>query len=423
MFSLKEIFENLKGRKVLKETIWSFLSKGISMLLFVILNVILARSLEVEEFGLWTIFFSVMTIVFSITNLGVNDSTRRFVAQYNKEELLKNVIKSSLKLRLLFSLVGTVLFLAFYRQIAVFLNRLELQELFLCGLPLIFLSNFVEYFKSVFMGLHMIKYNFFLNLTEYMLKLILVLVFFLHANSITSIINSFIVSLGIGVGLGFCLLSSRFQKKTGKNKERFEIKILKYSLPFIVINIGFLTLTEISSVMIGMYSSNTEVGIYGVAKNLVVKLVHISLAIAAGTMPIFAKLNEDNKTELKKFFYKILRYNMLLYLLISLVLIFSSPYFIPILFGKEYELSVLPLQILTIYLFGYSVSVILSTFLDYIGKAKIRAINILLTIVINIILNIILIPRYGAIGAAIATSSSYLPYVVINYFEVRRILK
>jgi O-antigen/teichoic acid export membrane protein len=66
-------------------------------------------------------------------------------------------------------------------------------------------------------------------------------------------------------------------------------------------------------------------------------------------------------------------------------------------------------------------SIILSSFLDYIGKAKKRAYNISVTIILNIGLNIILIPRYGATGAAIATSVSYLPYVILNWLEVRKI--
>jgi O-antigen/teichoic acid export membrane protein len=41
---------------------------------------------------------------------------------------------------------------------------------------------------------------------------------------------------------------------------------------------------------------------------------------------------------------------------------------------------------------------------------------------LNIILNILLIPKYGAIGASIATSIAYTPYVILNWLEVRKIL-
>lgn len=172
--------------------------------------------------------------------------------------------------------------------------------------------------------------------------------------------------------------------------------------------------------MIGYFLSSSEVGIYAVAKQIILKLPHIALALSMGTMPIFAKLNEKNKEELKKKLIKILKINTSIYAIIVLILIFLSPIFIPLLFGNEYVASVLPLQILTIYLFFMAMSVILSTFLDYVGKAKIRAYNIIITIVLNIVLNVILIPQYGAAGAAIATSISYLPYIVLNILGTRK---
>ena len=89
-------------------------------------------------------------------------------------------------------------------------------------------------------------------------------------------------------------------------------------------------------------------------------------------------------------------------------------------FGKEYLGSVLPLQILTFYIICFSFSIFLSSLLDYQGKAKKRAVNLSFTLIANIILNYILIPPYGAIGAAIATSTSYLPYIILNFIEVRK---
>jgi len=42
--------------------------------------------------------------------------------------------------------------------------------------------------------------------------------------------------------------------------------------------------------------------------------------------------------------------------------------------------------------------------------------------VLNIILNLILIPRYGAVGASIGTSIAYLPYVILNWLECKKVL-
>jgi O-antigen/teichoic acid export membrane protein len=198
--------------------------------------------------------------------------------------------------------------------------------------------------------------------------------------------------------------------------------IFRYSIPLFFVSIGFLIATEVDTVMLGLLSSDAEVGTYAVAKQITIKLPHISLAMAMGTMPVFAKLNDGNKEELKKLFYKLLRTNALIFGIIALAIVFLSWFFVPLIFGVQYSASVLPLQILTVYLLSFSFSVFLSSFLDYQGLAKKRAVNLSVSAILNIVLNFILIPEYGAVGAAIATSISYLPYIFLNWFEVKRVL-
>lgn len=411
---------SLKNKSI-KETVWSFLTKGATVVLFLLINIILARRLGVENFGLWSVFFSIITIIFAISS-GVNGSTKKFVAQYNKTKNLKNVLLSSIKLRFLLSAIFTILVALLHRQIANLLDNSDLAILLLYGSPLVFFSGFVEYFKSVFMGLHRIKYNFLVNILEFGLKLILVLLFFSFSTSVFSVMNSYLIALFITSLMGFYLLYFNFYKNLELGTRDFKKEIAQYSIPLVFIGLGVIVSTEIDTVMIGMFSDTTEVGIYAVAKQIIIKLPHVSLAIAMGTMPVFAKLNKKNKFKLKKKLYNLLKINSILFLIIISGILLLSPIIIPFIFGSEYISSVLPLQILTIYLFCSATSVLLSTFLDYVGKAKKRAINISFTIVLNIILNLILIPNYGAIGAAIATSVSCLPYVLLNWLETRKIL-
>lgn len=419
---LKFFLRLVDNKKVLIEMFWSFLTKGISLILFLITNVILARMLGVEKFGTWSFFLSIMTSIFFISYFGINGSTRRFVAKYNETDSLKNVLLSSIKLRFFLSSIFTFIFLFTYKYIAFFLNKPELESLFLYGIPLIFLSGFVDFFKSVFMGLYRIKYVFFVNICEFGFKFILVILFLLFSNTLASVISSFTVSLLITSLLGIYLFYFNFYKDLKKDNRQFTKQILNYSLPLIWLNIGFIALTEIDTIMIGIFSTLEEVGIYAVAKQIFLKLPHISLAIVMGAMPIFAKLNNSNKKELKRKLYNILKLNSIIFIVITIIIVFLSPFFIPLIFGEEYIRSVLSLQILSFFLFGFTNSIIFGFFLDYVGRAKLRAINITITIIINIVLNILLIPKYGATGAAIATSVSYLPYVILNWIEVRKIL-
>lgn len=415
--------KKLKNKQT-QETIWSFATKGVAFVLLSLINIYLARKLGVELFGKWSYLFSVLTIMFLFSYFGINISARVYAAQYNKTVELKNVLGDSFKLRLFFSLVTSLLLILLYKPITSLLQISEFDSLFLLSIPLVFLMGVVEYFKSIFMGLQKIKYHFMINSIEYGLKLILLVVFLNVSIKIQYIVLPFILATLIASVFGLYIFYTKFYSCImGCLKKSRTREIVMYSIPLFFTSICFLVATEVDTVMLGLLSTDTEVGIYAVAKQITIKLPHISLAIAMGTMPIFAKLNKDNKEELTKLFYKLLKNNAMIFMVIILFILLLSKYFIPLIFGNEYNASVFPLQILTVYVLVFSFSIYIDSFLDYQKLAKKRAVNFSVTMLLNLTLNLILIPEYGAIGAATATSISYLPYIFLNLLEVRKVLK
>ena len=409
-------------QKSAKEITWSLLSKGTTMILFILINLYLARKLSLEEYGLWSYFFSIITIISLISYFGINASAKKYAAQNDQTDSLRPVIKSSIKLRFYFSLAFSILLLLSYKSLASLLNKPEFEKLFLLSIPLIFLSSFVEFYKEMFSALQKLKYNFIVNFLEYSLKFLLVLIFFTFSINVFYIINAYLISVLITGLVGSYLLYFNFYRKYKRSKEKYSKQILKYSLPLFFSTLGFVMATEIDTFMLGLLVGESEVAIYAVSKQIITKLPHISLAIALAVMPLFSKINKDNKEKLKKSFYNLMKINCVIFIPIIVIILLFSGYFIPLIYGYKYSNAVIPLKILTVYLFLFTNSIFLNSFLDYNGLAKKRAINILILIVVNIILNLILIPKYGAIGAAIATSISYAPSVLLSWFEVKKFI-
>ena len=410
--------------KLVRETIWGFATKGITFILFILTNIFLARTLGAELFGRWSFLFSILTIIFLISYFGINSSSKKYVAQYNGTVYLNNVIRDSLKVRCIASLCFFILFLILAAALAFIPDGPELKPIFILSSPLIITMGILYYTKDVYSGLHEIRYNFVLNLVEYGLILFIVMFLFRFEISLPNIVFSMIAATAIAASLGLYFLLRNFYKRTRVARERFFLKdVLGYGLSLFFISVGFLILTEVDVVMLGLLSSEFELGIYAVAKKIVIKLPHVSLALAMGTMPVFAKLNKDNLENLKKLFYRLVRFNIAAFSLIVVLIIAFSKYFIPLLFGEAYISSVLPLNILSVYIFFASVSVLLAQFLDYRGLAKKRMTNLLASLAINISLNLLLIPKYGAVGAAAATLISYTPYFLFNWIAVKRCLQ
>lgn len=413
---------NLKKNKIFKETAWSILAKGCSFGFFIGLNVFLARYLGPGNYGKWAYFYSILNIVFIFSYFGINGAAKKYLAQFNKTDQLGPVLKSSLKIRIIYSLFFTLVFLLVSKPLAVMLDRPEFETLFLIALPLIFFSGMVEFFKHAFEGLHRLKYAFYVTVAEHGQKLIFTITALLFANGLVAIIYSFTMALFITSLVGFFLFYLHFYEKNRPGPGNYDKAIMKYSLPIFLVSAGFAVAVELDVLMIGILSVDAEVGIYSVAKQIIVKLPHLAFAIALGSMPVFARLDAGNKKELKTLLHKLLLSNSIVFGLVGLLILTTGWFFVPLIFGQEYAASVAPLMILVLYLVLFSYSVFLSSFLDYQGRATKRALNLSLSIAINIMLNIVLIPRYGAVGAAIGTSLAYIPYVLLNWLEVKKLL-
>ncbi len=313
-------------QKIKKEISWSFLTKIITFLFFFWLNIFLARKLWPETFGLWSFFLSFITIFWTISFFGINASTKKFIAQHNWTWEVKNIIKNWLNLRLIFSLWFTLLFLILYIPFMNIVDKPELWNLWLIWALLIFFAGITEFTKTVFMWLHRIKHNFIVNFIEHWLKFSLVVIFFLFSESLFIVTWSFLIAFVLSSIVWLAMIYFVFYKNLVESDKNYYKEIFNYSLPLLFISLGFLVFTEIDVLMLGILSSTEEVWIYAIAKQIIIKLPHITVAIAMGVMPLFAKLNQENKQELKKLFIKTIKINNLIFLPILIWIVFLSPF-------------------------------------------------------------------------------------------------
>ena len=417
---LKRLFVR---NKIAKETAWAILAKGVTFVLIYTLDVFLPRYLGPELYGEWAFFFSILTILVFASHLGINTATRKFVAQHLGTPDLRAVLRASFKLRITASLLFAAVLWFSYEPLARVMDRAALATLLQAAVPLIFLMGLIEYIRNIFMGLHRIRYNFMLNCFDYGLRLALAIAFLLFSKELVAVVHAFTTAGIITVAAGLWMLYTAFYHKLPPSNRPFTREIFLYSLPMLVLGIGFIILTELDNVMIGLIlKDDGQVALYAVAQRIVVKLPQFNLAIAMGTLPLFARMTHENRHELRRLLYRLLKLNTLLFGGVCLGILATSWFLIPLIYGEEYRASVLPLNVLTLYLLIFSYSIYLSGVLDYQGLAMRRAINLSVAIVVKVVLNLILIPRWGIVGAAFATSVCCIPYLILNWLEVRKSL-
>lgn len=160
------------------------------------------------------------------------------------------------------------------------------------------------------------------------------------------------------------------------------------------------------SVIIGIFKAESEIGIYNVA----IKLAMISgLVLGAINSIVAPKLSEAYNNGRKKEFALIVRQSTRVIFFSSLpILIFLIvfPEFLLSFFGSEFLIGKTTLYVLLvgqiINAFSGSVGVIM----QMTGREKLFQNILIVALIINIGMNFLLIPTYGIIGAAIASSAS-----------------
>ena len=156
------------------------------------------------------------------------------------------------------------------------------------------------------------------------MKLILVIAFLYIAKSVISIIGAYTLSLLIVAAIAYPLVHKKFVNLSDVIEKDFTAELADYAKMIFLISITVAVSTEVDTLMVGMFNDDAEVGIYAGAKQLVIYLPHISIAISMGTMPVFAKLNEDNKHRLRLLFRKLLLLNALIFSLIGIGLFYAG---------------------------------------------------------------------------------------------------
>lgn len=96
---------------------------------------------------------------------------------------------------------------------------------------------------------------------------------------------------------------------------------------------------------------------------------------------------------------------------------------ITLLYGVEYQAAGRILIYLLPYYIMYSIASFFGAFLDFQNEAKTRSICYSTIVVINLFLNFLFIPRFGGIGAAVATSLSIVPYTILTVIVTVRIMR
>ncbi|AGB02449.1 membrane protein involved in the export of O-antigen and teichoic acid [Methanoregula formicica SMSP] len=400
---------------------WAFISIITASLAHFILRIIFGRELGPEGLGIYTLAFTIYLFGMQFAAFGIGSALTKYVAEFiDNTTTVRNYVSSGLTSSIITGTLMCIILFIFAPFIAISFFKVPelvgLLHLIAISLPFIAIQKAVLGTLNGFRKMHLYAFlNVIQNVTILVTSTILVLFF---DRGITGAVIGFVApTIVIGI-LSPILIREYLQ--TSFFWIYSALRDTTFFGFYIVLgdSVSFLN-TQMSIILMGYFLSPSDVGIYAVAAILAQILVLIPGAIQTVTNPVIASLYGKGDIEgVRRVFYSTLKKSFLLTAGSAIVIAVFGPYVIILLFGDIFLASYIPLLIL---LSGYAIGAsfaAVGTTLSSIGKVQVSFYVGVVGLVINIIINLLLIPIFGIVGAAMATSAT----IIIIFLILIRII-
>jgi O-antigen/teichoic acid export membrane protein len=197
-------------------------------------------------------------------------------------------------------------------------------------------------------------------------------------------------------------------------------QLLQESWPLVLSSLAVFIYSKIDQIMLGSLNK-TELGYYAVAVKLSEICDFLPVIIASSIFPKLAQLREKNYGEYLKNFQIYSDAMLFLWIGVALPISLLAPIIVQTLYGEQYTASATVLSIYVWAQFGSNFGVARNTYFALEGQLRYGLYLTVVGSVFNIVLNSLLIPKYGAVGATVATLITYFYVIILVNFLIKEL--
>ena len=418
------------ARKIGKESTITFTGLMYGNINRYLYTALLARWVGAEFLGIYSLANSIMLISEVLGKMGLETGIMRFVSRLNPESdsvKIQKVIASALKMTAVFSLVIMVgLIISSGYIVTQILNEPPLLTSVLIVFAIAIPFNALTLISAfATQGFKRLKYK---TLVTQFLNPSLLLGSMVICFWFVSTRSSIMVPMLITGIIGFFVMIVVLKRVSGISndqiiKAKFDSSLLKFSYPLMFVTILQTFMHWMDILMLGYFTDATTVGLYHPAARTAGLLQALLLSFLSIYAPMMAQFHSEGDRKKMDNTYKLVsRWLLMCAIPISAIFIIF-PGKVLLLFGPEYLPSAKILVILTWATFIQAIFGAAGPTLSMSGHTKLVLWNTIGAFLLNFGLNIFLIPRYGIIGAAIATLISLTAVGFARTIEVGVILR
>jgi O-antigen/teichoic acid export membrane protein len=405
-------------KKIFVNTFAQIGSKGMSVLLSLFSVSLMTRYLGTDGYGNFTLVFTYLSFFSLIADIGFNTT---LVREFSRKTNISSSVKATfLNLKLIFVALSFVLALIVL-LFSPYSNYLKTA--IVIGTIAVALSNMISYGTSILQSKLRLDLVAFIDVITKVVTVIAVIYFVNTGASLYYIIGAVLIGNLIGVIATFYYIRDYLVLKAHIDQKVIQ-KLIKIAIPLGITSALSLLYFKIDTVLLSVMKSSTDVGIYGLAYNVLENILMLWGLFMASVFPLLSQFHgQQNYSKYKD----LLRKTLLLLVIMSVAFILFGNVFdyliMRILGGSKFFASMQPFKILLYSVPFFFLNNVFFNVIVSFGRTKYLIPPLLLAVIVNLALNFYAIPRFSYIGASVTTviteicMSLFYVTVLIRFFK------
>ncbi|WP_435176476.1 flippase [Halorussus sp. AFM4] len=398
-------------RRLLRSGGVNFAGMALRLGLSFVVTLFAARYLGKASYGAVSVGTTILTAVSTLTMLGLGQGIGGFLPRYEATNKRRGILMSAFSIVMPLSItvgVGIAL-LAEPLATHVFDDKSLVPIIQVCalGIPA---ANLAQLAISVVRGKKQTLPKVIIDDIALLgSRALLVLVFITFGAGALAIASAYPLSFLISAAIGIHYLVRHTSLFPPVETLTMRTELLSYSLPLWISAGMSIIYSGFDTFILAYFSETAAVGIYKVVYSLSNHVSILLISLGYIVLPTFSELySKDDVSEMQSYYQSVSSWIFLGTLPpFALFLLFPGTV-IKLLFGAEYVSGRIALSVLAFGFFFHSVIGPNAEVLKAVNEPRLVMIDDALSAVVNVALNLILIPRYSYLGAAVATTISYV---------------
>ncbi len=404
----------MKGFENIYRRFLSILGAGmITMFIAFVSTPIIVRLLGPSGWGDYAVLLSIFSLYMIPVSSGVTEGVQKFVAEEQADpHWREHVIRFYTVLAFVTVLIGVAAIVAFTALggAAYFFGESFTLYLYLLS-GYVLISQFYVLCNRILLGMSLEMLSGPLDVANKLLTVtfgVLLVFFGFHVEGMIAghIIANFVLACVAGY-----LIAKRVSLRSllrNRPKSFPYSDVMSFNLLNIALILLVMSLFHVDIIMLRVLSDSETTGFYKAALGLAEYLWIVPIALKTVLLHSSSTLWSSNRADqITSLSTRITRYTVLLVVLMAIGIAVLSTRFIPLYYGEEFSVAVVPLLLLLPGAVGFAAARPLKSISQGSGKMRVLIGVTTVAAAVNLALNGLLIPLYGMNGAAVATSISY----------------